>query len=383
MIEGIERKIHKVGKFKEVTLGIGLLRTLLAISVVIAHSSLICGYNIVDGTIAVQSFYMISGFYMSLILNEKYTNNFLFYTNRILRLYPIYLTVVILTIGLSIINHFFNGQWNKLSFFVQYYNQMSISTLLFLIFTNLTMIGQDIVMFLGLDLNGGLFFTPDFHKEDPSLYNFLLVPQAWTLGIEITFYFLAPWLVRKSTKVLVLILVLDIGLRMYLRQVGFSDDPWNYRFFPIELAFFIMGAIAYKYYVKLKSKLNSTYLQSITIFIIVFTLMFDFIPVNYTIKQWAYYILVMFSIPYIFIYSKHSSFDRQIGDLSYSIYISHILVIIVLQLLCGKFFPSILKSDYYGIVVSMLTIIFAIGLQKYIQVPIDEYREERMVRKRS
>ena len=47
----------------------GLLRLILAISVVIWHSSPIFGISLVGGQAAVQAFYIISGFYMALILN--------------------------------------------------------------------------------------------------------------------------------------------------------------------------------------------------------------------------------------------------------------------------------------------------------------------------
>lgn len=52
----------------------GLIRILLAISVIIAHSESIFGLDMVGGVIAVQSFFMISGFYMALVLTEKYTS---------------------------------------------------------------------------------------------------------------------------------------------------------------------------------------------------------------------------------------------------------------------------------------------------------------------
>lgn len=50
----------------------GLIRILLAISVIIAHTESILGFNMVGGTLAVQAFFIISGFYMALILSEKY-----------------------------------------------------------------------------------------------------------------------------------------------------------------------------------------------------------------------------------------------------------------------------------------------------------------------
>src|ERR1700747_2964117 len=81
----------------------GIIRFLLAISVVIHHCGPLFGiYHLIGGQIAVQSFFIISGFYMSLILNEKYVginNSYrLFITNRFFRLFPIYWTVLLATV---------------------------------------------------------------------------------------------------------------------------------------------------------------------------------------------------------------------------------------------------------------------------------------------
>ena len=77
----------------------GFLRFFLAISVVIAHGGSIFGINLLGGQTSVQLFYIFSGFYMSLILNQKYiakNSSFkLFITNRLLRLFPIYWFVLI------------------------------------------------------------------------------------------------------------------------------------------------------------------------------------------------------------------------------------------------------------------------------------------------
>ncbi len=83
----------------------GLLRLLLAISVVLAHLQFIFGYSLIGTRPAVQSFFIISGFYMSLILTEKYVGKkgsyFLFISNRFLRIFPIYWLTLILTITIS------------------------------------------------------------------------------------------------------------------------------------------------------------------------------------------------------------------------------------------------------------------------------------------
>src|SRR5277367_1645398 len=121
----------------------GLIRFILAISVVLAHSSSIFGFNLVGGQIAVQSFYIISGFYMTLILNEKYVginNSYkLFITNRLLRLYPIYWTVIILTISYSIvISLYSHGKYlENFAPYVKHFSNIGLESFVFIVFTNL------------------------------------------------------------------------------------------------------------------------------------------------------------------------------------------------------------------------------------------------------
>ena len=50
----------------------GLIRYLLAASVVLGHSSAIFGVTMLDANLAVRLFFIISGFYMALILDRKY-----------------------------------------------------------------------------------------------------------------------------------------------------------------------------------------------------------------------------------------------------------------------------------------------------------------------
>ena len=115
----------------------GLIRFLLASMVVLFHTSSIFGYHPMTGNVAVQCFYIISGFYMTLILNEKYTgrkSNTLFYTNRALKIYPIYFTVLIMLIVWSVFV-FKKGYPGTLSFYSSYW-PLPVSTLLYLVFVN-------------------------------------------------------------------------------------------------------------------------------------------------------------------------------------------------------------------------------------------------------
>ena len=119
----------------------GAIRLLLALSVVAVHGGAIFGFSMVGGQIAVQSFYIISGFYMSLILNEKYigvNNSYrLFLTNRLIRLYPIYWSVLLGTIiacaGVAIVT---NGHY--LPKFDSYLSvKANVFTFAYLILTNI------------------------------------------------------------------------------------------------------------------------------------------------------------------------------------------------------------------------------------------------------
>src|SRR5262249_9498516 len=71
---------------------LGTFRFLLALSVALSHFGTVWGYHIMNGRMAVQCFYMISGFPISLVLSHKYDPSTadgrrLFYSNRALRIF--------------------------------------------------------------------------------------------------------------------------------------------------------------------------------------------------------------------------------------------------------------------------------------------------------
>jgi peptidoglycan/LPS O-acetylase OafA/YrhL len=83
---------------------VGLIRVMLAYSIVLGHSASVHGYFIVPTNAAVTLCFIVSGFYMAMVLAEKYTGeNRLrqFYSNRVLRLYPTYFISVASMIGVQ------------------------------------------------------------------------------------------------------------------------------------------------------------------------------------------------------------------------------------------------------------------------------------------
>jgi peptidoglycan/LPS O-acetylase OafA/YrhL len=361
----------------------GILRFLLAISVLINHSSPIFGFSLVGGHLAVQAFFIISGFYMSLILNEKYigiNNSYkLFITNRLLRLYPVYWTVILLIVLYSVVAYVLtNGHgFGKLDIYSQYFDKMSISTLLFLVLTNIFLFFQDIVMFLGLDTTTGqLFFTSNFGETKPHLFDFLLIAPAWSVGLELAFYLIAPFLVRCKLIVIIILIGLSLLLRIILFYNGFSHDPWTYRFFPTELFFFLLGIVAYKIYTHIQNTtINPLYLKIIFGLILSFTLFFNFLSIP--IGSYIYLLVFFIALPFIFILTKKWKKDRYIGELSYPIYISHLFILGCLSLLSKKF--NFIETMNIGFSLTITTVIFSILLNEFIAKKIEQIRQKRIV----
>jgi peptidoglycan/LPS O-acetylase OafA/YrhL len=356
----------------------GIIRFLLALSVVIEHSRQVFGFELVGGQIAVQAFYIISGFYMTLILNEKYidkNNSYkLFISNRLLKLYPIYWTVLLLTIFASIgITLYSSGQnMGKLQAYYEYASIMDLKSLFFLILTNITVVFQDTIMFLGLDTaSGDLFFTTDFRQTTPPLYSFLIIHQAWTIGIEITFYLIAPFLVRRKLPFILTLLILSALLRFVLYTNGLQHDPWTYRFFPTELFFFLLGTIAYRIYKKVDSwNLKKSYLMVTYISVLLFTFSYSWISLPF--KMYIYFLAFFVSVPFIFILSKRWTKDRYMGELSYPIYISHMLVLMASK----SAFSS--EKDGVGILVIIASVLFSVLLHEAIAKRIERIRQTRL-----
>jgi len=211
----------------------GLLRLLLAVAVIIAHAGPLAGIQSVGGDVAVEAFFMISGFYMALVLNGKYHKGSytLFISNRLLRLYPVYWVVVLLTMLVSVVCYFRLGMPLKLGPWQQVAGHLSLGSWVGLVAANLFIIGQDVLLFVGVDKQGNWFFTNRYAQSFPPAHQLMMVHQAWSLSVEILFYLLAPFLVRRRSGTLVLVAAASLAVRLALYQLGLYHDPWNYRFF--------------------------------------------------------------------------------------------------------------------------------------------------------
>jgi peptidoglycan/LPS O-acetylase OafA/YrhL len=346
----------------------GLLRTIFAIAVIFDHAWP-AGIVFVGGRNAVQCFYIISGFLISYILVERrsYPTLGAFYLNRYLRLYPIYFFVAVLSLAVLLVTH-------RPSFF-RVYELSPPAAVCLLVFANLFLFGQDWVMFSAVQ-NHTLTFTTNFFNSDVRLFEGQVIHPSWTLGVELTFYLIAPFVLPRR-KLIYLLLGLSLCLRLYLIHIGIGTrDPWTYRFFPTELALFLLGALAHQVLLPLYGTLGKKVLalatNAGTLFLVTVSLVYFLIPVEETYKR--IFLLSAFTclVPLTFLFQRAHSFDGWIGDLSYPIYIGHMLVLETTHYTLHR--VGIADQRVVALVCVAATIAFAVFLNWIVGAPVEKLR---------
>ncbi len=348
----------------------GVIRLLLAISVVLAHAN---SKQLVGGSLAVQAFFVISGFYMALVLNQTYASVRVFYLNRFLRLYPAYFVIAVITAVVYSITggSFYGATWND-------FQSLDWASKFFLAVTNLGLVFQDWTLFLGTN-DGALSFVRNFRASDYALYRLLLVPQAWSLGIEITFYALAPFLVRLRWGWLAGLLVVSMSARFLAYNAGLDFDPWTYRFFPFELALFIVGILGYRGFAKYISKDFVPSWSPAVMFVIAIVSMvvYRYAPAAPEVKVWIFLAIIAACVPFVFRLTAQWRWDRLVGELSYPVYLIHLLVIYIYRdVFNGAEWRTEMPVLYFtAIVVTSVAIAALIYL--IIERPVERLRRRR------
>lgn len=346
----------------------GIIRLYLAASVVLAHSSSIHGYFGIPSFAAVTLFFVISGFYMGMIGTEKYIGPHrfsAFYSNRFLRLYPTYLLALVIAILAKVT---FNAGWTSLT--INLLPEGMALTDRFLVgLTNLTMLGSDLLFLFHHSVQSGWHFT--FGMNPPDLESvrtgqYLLVAPVWSIGLELWFYLLVPFIVKWRSTTLMAVGLGSLGLRAWMELRA----PWStYFFFPANLGFFLIGILSYRFYrcdlyrrLATIKVLHWVYLSTLALMIFR-----QYIP-GYRNYAWPMYMLFALAIPFLFHASRASLVDRWIGNLSYPLYILHGPVLHVFDRLHME------KSGSVVFVVSLAISCVALAL---IDQPLDRIRQRR------
>jgi peptidoglycan/LPS O-acetylase OafA/YrhL len=199
---------------------LGTLRLLLAISVSVFHATLHPG-GFRYGVSGVVTFYMISGYAMSGLARAFmpapdggfWLGTARFWRDRILRLYPQYLFWLV---AAAIVRFGFGRVWWSQQGPLDWVNVLG----------NLT----------ALPLNMYIYI--------PSLSHMMIMPQAWTIATEFSFYALFPFIWRSPAVNWVFALG---GVAVFaLATHDFLPEDWfAYRLLPGTLPYFLIGRALY------------------------------------------------------------------------------------------------------------------------------------------
>jgi len=178
----------------------GYLRFILAVFVLLSHVDVRI-FNLNPGVIAVVIFYMLAGHVVSHLWNDIIPDGraklFRFYWDRILRIMPLYIYVLVIT-------------------------------LLFLMFT-----GYADPRFSFFKLAGNFFVIPlnYYMVMDTTILtkpDWCLIPPAWSLGAELQAYILLPFiLMNKKLKILLVLSSFTVYMLANLSII--NPDYFGYR----------------------------------------------------------------------------------------------------------------------------------------------------------
>lgn len=387
----------------------GILRIYLAICVIAAHSDSIMPWDGHGGREAVQVFFIISGFYMQLVLSSsKYGSTLDFYRSRLLRIFTPYYLILALVVMLSVASGVWFDDWLTLSSTRQAFvgERPAGSGAMLALLSNGTLFFQDWVMFGQQAPDGSLEFAKSFYESPLPLWQFLWLPPAWSVGVELTFYLVAPFLVRKlSLRVIGAI----AGASLLFRLIGYSQwglgcDPWKYRFFPFELAFFCYGIIGCRLMqrfqgtfdritrqnVRIENKLGGWYYPVLVASFVasagIHAFLLDLgrnqskllVSGGHELFYLATLPIWIVGVPVLFSITRNNRMDRAVGELSYPVYLLHYTILLIVSAMVARLEWSM---GWVGELTTVFTILTALVLQRFVLERI-ESRRQAMIQRR-
>ena len=355
---------------------LGLIRVMLAMAVLFGHLPIV-DVHVMGAGLAVQGFFIVSGFYMSLVLSGKYNRNLgLFYSNRLLRLMPTYFVMMALY-GVALWGFNASATSAPEVFAHAFSNPM---TAIVMGFENIAIVGQELLFWFTLGPHGELIFNATGPTPNPPDlivgWQALLVPQSWSLSMELMFYAIAPFLARLNWRWLAAIAAASIALRLAGYALGVNYAVWQGRFFPTALFLFVLGMLAQRT-LPLAARLPKATGWIVNVMLLALMIALQVVvqalQVPAEFARWIMYGLIAFAIPFLFNAFKDFSLDRWIGDLSYPLYLVHLLVIGAVL----TFIPNAPYAPWAAIGGSLLGSALVLAV---IDRPVDRWRQRRAKR---
>ena len=346
---------------------LGILRFILAGCVVASH---LTGGLIPDiGLLAVNFFYVISGYLITMILNTTYKFKLgKFALNRFLRLYPVYYIFA----GIALLLHTFT--LNYQSFHGSWSGIFHLGDIL----GNLLIFPWSILAdgIVPVNFTGIAFF-------DSIQPHYRLIPSTWSVGVEIVCYFLLWLFTARNTRNTIITIVLASIFHICTVVLGLNET-WRYFSVPGAMLPFGVGALAYFLAKRKKEKTTKISIQFLTLGLSVCLYILNWY-VNIKLggpmlNSPLYYINILLAFGTVLMFHGFKSYgitkkvSRWLGDLSYPMFLGHYVFGYVGWLLIGK--PEYVrgwKIFFVGIVITIIASIITIIL---VDRPIQKLRDK-------
>ena len=276
----------------------GYLRFILAIFVLISHLN-VRFFSLNPGVIAVTIFYLLAGFVVSHLYNDIFSNKknklLQFYTDRIVRIFTLYIIVATITIIFLLITHYGNPHF----------------TLIKLLY-NYTIIPLNYYMYI----DSTILTNPKWQ----------LIPPAWSLGTELLAYLLLP-LALISKRFFYISFIITLTIYIIANMKLLNSDYFGYRFIIGVFFIFLFGSL-----IQQKKKIETLTLYMLLLIIAFFLYKYNNLSGAYA-KETLIGIIV--GIPIVTYISTKSNliFNKTLGRLSYAIFLTHFLTIWILNYL--------------------------------------------------
>jgi peptidoglycan/LPS O-acetylase OafA/YrhL len=344
----------------------GMVRVMLAMAVLLGHLP-VASFKFMGGGLAVQGFFIVSGFYMALVLDGKYKNTGLFYSNRLLRLAPTYF-VMMLIAGVALFGFGVTATADPALFPQVYSNPV---TAIVMGFENVFVVGQEMLYWFRFADDGSLYLDyagNGLPTETSSVgWQALLVPQSWSLSMELMFYALAPFMARLNWGWLVAIVAASVGLRLAGHLLPVDYGLWQGRFFPTALFLFVLGMLAQRA-LPLAAALPKALGWIAGLALLTLIVCLPMLGLANEVSRWTMYGAIAVLTPFIFNASKDNALDRWIGDLSYPMYLCHLVILALVLMYEPPFAAWVAIGATLGLSALLLVL---------VDHPVDRWRQRR------
>jgi peptidoglycan/LPS O-acetylase OafA/YrhL len=291
----------------------GLMRLLLAFGVLLAHMNqriltplgLFADFRLsisLAGGISVLFFYVVSGFLISFILDSKYPRGtkgkLAFYKSRFLRIYPLWVPVFFFSA--LVVTQGADPTWSSQQGWLPHIGALFL-------------VGQDArLVFSHYPKQNWDVFPPGSEVS-------------WTLGAELLFYLMAPFVLR-SLKRSAGLFALSAAIRAVALVMTQSDVDlnivWTYFFFPSTLCFFLLGHFGRL--ISDRLRLSPFFGYSALAGFIALSLALANPDRVITFNSFGIYaglLLFALAIPTVFATTKDNKIFNFLGDLTYPLYL--------------------------------------------------------------